>query len=601
MFLLFQETTKAQKIDVRTDNQIALQYYRDGKLEKAAEVYKRLYNYSRSGSYYRYLINCYISLKQYDDAENLAKTHFKYNKNDLTILVDLGYVYSLEGNENKAKSTYQSAIKKIKPDRHQIIQLANAFLVKHQYEFAEQTYLEGEKALKGTYGFQIEKGQLYYYMRSYDKMISEYLDVLAISNRYLQTIQNRLQYAVYNDIDASLKQKLKDQLLQRISKNPDITVYNELLIWLYIQDNDFENAFIQARALDMRFNENGKRIIALARVATENNDFNVAVNAYQYVIEKGNHLEYYYAARNEMLEVMYKRIVIGIDNTYEDYLQMEKAFINALQEMGVNINTIDLVANLAHLQAFYLDKTGNAIFLLEDAITVRGLSYKQKGKLELELADIYLITGEVWDATLAYAKVEEKNKNNPIGSDAKFRKARLAYYIGNFEWAQAQLDVLKASTSKLIANDAAQLAFFIYENTGWDSVETAMQMYARADFLFYRSKDSLAILTIDSLINQFPDHEVIDEAYFLKGNIYRHSHKFDKAIENYQVIIDNYYNDVLADNALFAVADIYQNALNNNEKAMELYKKLMLDFPDSIYKLESRLRYRELRGDKVIN
>jgi tetratricopeptide (TPR) repeat protein len=507
----------------------------------------------------------------------------------------------LEGNENKAKSTYQSAVKKIKPDRHQIIQLANAFLVKHQYEFAEQTYIEGEKILKGAYGFQIEKGQLYYYMRSYDKMISEYLNVLAISSRYLQTIQNRLQHAVYNDIDASLKQKLKDQLLQRINKNPDLTVYNELLIWLYIQDKDFENAFIQARALDMRFNENGKRIIALARVAAENNNFNVAVDAYKYVIEKGNYLEYYYAARNEMLEVMYKRIILGIDNTYEDYLQMEKAFINALQEMGINFNTIDLIANLAHLQAFYLDKTGDAIFLLEDAITIRGLNYKQKGKLELELADVYLISGEVWDATLAYAKVEEKNKNNPIGFDAKFRKARLAYYIGNFEWAQAQLDVLKASTSKLIANDAAHLAFFIYENTGWDSVETAMQMYARADFLFYRSKDSLAVLTLDSLITLFPNHEVIDEAWFLKGNIYRHIHKYNKAIKSYQVIIDKYYDDVLADNALFVVADIYENALNNNEKAMELYKKLILDFPDSIYKLESRLRYRKLRGDKVIN
>jgi TolA-binding protein len=126
-------------------------------------------------------------------------------------------------------------------------------------------------------------------------------------------------------------------------------------------------------------------------------------------------------------------------------------------------------------------------------------------------------------------------------------------------------------------------------------------MYARADFLFYRSKDSLAVLTLDSLITLFPNHEVIDEAWFLKGNIYRHIHKYNKAIKSYQVIIDKYYDDVLADNALFVVADIYENALNNNEKAMELYKKLILDFPDSIYKLESRLRYRKLRGDKVIN
>ncbi len=600
--LLFISNTNAQKRNSNaTQNQIALQYYRDGEFEKAAEVYMRLYQINKSGSYYRYLTNCLINLQQYDKAETIIKEHKKNNKFDLSVFVDLGNIYSLQGNESKAKSTYQSAIKKLRPDQHQVIRLANAFMAKRLYNYAEQTYFEGEKLLKGGYGFQIEKGQLYYYMRSYDKMIAEYLDLLEISGQYLQMVQNRLQYAVYNDIDASLKQKLKDELLVRVNKKPDIVVYNELLIWLFIQEKDFESAFMQARALDLRLGENGKRIIALAREATTNNNFNVAVDAYAYVINKGKHLEYYFAARNEMLNVMYKRILLGIDNTPNDYLQMEKAYINALGEMGVNPNTADLTVNLAHLQAFYLGKTANALFLLEDAVNMRGLNYKQKGQLQLELADIYLVDGKVWDATLAYARVEDENKNNPIGSDAKFRKARLAYYIGNFQWARAQLDVLKASTSKLIANDAAELSLFIFENTEWDSVETAMETYARADFLYYQSKDSLAILTLDTLINSFPDHAVVDEAWFLKGKIYRRMRNFEKAIESYQYIVDNFYFDVLADNALFAIADIYDKQFNDNEKAMELYKQVMVDFPSSIYKMESRLRYRELRGDKVVN
>lgn len=601
LILLFSNSILAQKSDVSTDNQIALQYYRNGEFEKAAEVYKRLYFTNRSNSHYRYLTKCYTNLKQYDNAESLIKQHLKNNKQDLSILVDLGYIYSLKGNEPRAKSAYQSAIKKLRPDNYQIIQLANAFMSKRLYSYAETTYNEGKKILKGTYGFQMEKGQLYYYMRDYDKMISEYLDLLKVSKQYLQTVQNRLQHAVYNDIDKSLKVKLKDELLIRVNKNPEVIVYNELLIWLFIQDEDFESAFIQARALDLRLDENGKRIIALARVATENNDFNVAIDAYSYVIDKGKHLEYYFAARNEMLEVMYKRIILGIDNTHSDYLQMENAYIKALQEMGTNPNTVDLVGNLCHVQAFYLGKTTEALFLLEDAIEMRGLSHSQKGTLELELADIYLVDGKVWDATLAYARVEDRNKNNPIGAEAKFRKARLAYFIGNFEWARAQLDVLKASTSKLISNDAAELAFFIFENTGWDSVETAMEIYSRADFLFYQSKDSLAVVTIDSLINQFPNHEVVDEAWYLKGKIYQRMHKYEKAIECYKYIEDNYYDDVLADNAVFAMADIYHNILDDKQQAMELYKQVMIDFPDSIYKMEARLRFRVLRGDEVIN
>jgi hypothetical protein len=600
-FITISSNTWAQKSSTSNNNKIALQYYRNSEFEKAAEVYERLYSSNRSTSYYRQLINCYVNLKQYTKAESFIKQHQKANKYELSVLVDLGYIYSLQDDDSKAKATYQNAIKKIRADQYQIIRLANAFMAKQLYDYAEETYREGEKLLNGVYAFYIEKGQLYYYTRDYDKMIGAYLDLLEVSEQYLQTVQSRLQNFIYNDIDETIQQKLKDALLLRVNKNADRPVLNELLVWLYIQDKDFEMAFIQARALDMRLDENGKRIIALARVATENNDFTVAVDAYEYVIGKGKHLEYYFAARNEMLEVMYKRIVLGIDNKPENYIQMERAFINALHEMGTNTNTIDLLQNLAHLQAFYLGKTTEALFLLEDAVTLRGLNYMQKGQLELELADIYLIGAEVWDATLAYARVEENNKNNPIGSEAKFRKARLAYYIGNFEWARAQLDVLKASTSKLIANDAAELALFIFENTGWDSVETAMEIYSRADFLFFQSKDSLGIQTLDTLIQKFPDHAITDEAWLLKGKIYSRNFKRDKALECFQFIVDNFYYDILADNALFAMADMYENELNNVAQAMELYKQIMVDFSDSIYKMESRLRFRALRGDKVVN
>jgi tetratricopeptide (TPR) repeat protein len=587
--------------DNLTNNQIALQYYRNGEYNKAAEVFLKLYKANNSQTYYRYLTNCYINTKQYDKAKDVIKQRQKYAKNDLTLLVDLGYIYSLNNNISKANSIYNSAIKKLKPNHQQIINLANAFMAKHLYEYAEITYNKGKKILNSSYGFQMEKAMLYYYMRKYEDMISEYLDLLAVNRQYLQMVQNRLQNAIYNDIDNSLKTKLKNALIQRVNATPDIIVYNELLIWLYIQDEDFENAFIQARALDMRLSENGKRIIALARVSFKNNNFTTAIKAYNYIIAKGKNSEYYFTARSEMLNVMYKQIELGISNQKNDYINIEKAYIDALQEMGINPNTIDLVKDLCHIQAFYLSKTTEALFLLEDAIEMNGLSFSQKGKLELELADIYLVSGNVWEATLTYAKVEENNKNNPIGSEAKYRKARLAYFTGNFEWAQAQLDVLKSNTSKLTANDAAELAFFIYENTGWDTIETAMQIYSRADFLFYQSKDSIAILTIDSLINQFPNDEITDEAWFLKGNIYKHMQKYNKAIECYKYITEKYYDDVLADNSLFAMADIYENILHNKAQAMILYKQIMLDFPDSIYKMESRLRFRALRGDDEIN
>lgn len=585
-----------------TDYQVAMQYYRNGEFEKAITLYKKLYYTNRSHNYYYYYYDCLLKLQDYESAEKLAKEQIKFNKENLSYRVDLGYLYQLQNENSKAKSEYTTAIKKMRANRHQIIQLAYTFINKRLFDYAEKTYEQGKKILKNSYEFETEMAQLYYYQRNYEKMIAAYLSLLKKSKQYLQMVQNHLQNAVYNDIDGSLKGVLKTALIKEINKNPEQTTLSELLIWLYIQDADFENAFLQARALDMRLNENGKRIIALARVATTNSNFDVAVKAYEYVIEKGKMLEYFFAARNEMLNLMFKRIKLGLDTQQSDFVRLENSYTKALEEEGVRAETAEMIKNLAHLKAFYLGKTAEAWFMLENSINIKDLDRMSKGELELELADIYLVADKIWDATFAYARIEEYNKNNKVGAEAKFRKARLAYFIGNLEWAKAQLDVLKASTSKLPANDAAHLSLLIYDNTGWgDTNEVALKMYARADLKHFQSQDSLALLILDSILTQYPDNELVDEIYLLKAEVFFKQKKLEKASRAYLQIIEKFPDDILADRALFALGNLFENHLNQPDEAKKYYQQLLTTFKGSIYTVEARKRYRTLRGDKLVN
>ena len=56
---------------------------------------------------------------------------------------------------------------------------------------------------------------------------------------------------------------------------------------------------------------------------------------------------------------------------------------------------------------------------------------------------------------------------------------------------------------------------------------------------------------------------------------------------------------MLADDALFTTAKIYQEKFNNKEKAMELYREVLQKYPGSIYGAEARKRFRNLRGDTI--
>jgi TolA-binding protein len=218
-------------------------------------------------------------------------------------------------------------------------------------------------------------------------------------------------------------------------------------------------------------------------------------------------------------------------------------------------------------------------------------------EVKLEVADIQLLTGDVWESTLTYSQVEKSMKTDTLGQEAKFRNARLAYYKGEFEWAKAQLDVLKAATSKLIANDALELSLLIGDNLVFDTTGEGLRMFSRADLWIYQGKLSTALATLDSLEEAFPASSLSDDILYRKANIAIRQSRFADAESLLDKIVTTYQKDILADNALFKLAELNEKQLGNQAKAMELYKELMTDYPGSLFVVEARKRFRTLRGD----
>jgi len=404
---------------------------------------------------------------------------------------------------------------------------------------------------------------------------------------------------VVEESDGLKSEALKDVLLKRIKKYPDETFYSEMLLWYSTQIKDFQTAFIQAKAIDRRLNEDGKKVIDVARLASTNKFYDVAIAAYQYIINKGIDNYYYLNSRMEMLDVKYTKITDGGVYTNNDLLELEKDYNSVLIELGKSTATISFIKNLAHLQAFYLNKSNEAIKLLYEALELKTAKASSLAECKIELADVLLMTGEVWEATLLYSQVEKAFKDEPIGHTAKFKNAKLTYFIGEFEWAKAQLDVLKAATSKLIANDAMELSLLINDNSDLDSTYDALLLYAKANLYEFRNKYDSALFQLDSLFIKYSYHTLFDEAYFKKAQIYYKKGLIDSAIANYNQIILKYSFDILADDATYKLALIYEDDRKDKVKAMELYQKLMTSYQGSTYVVEARKKYRLLRGDIV--
>ncbi len=578
------------------DRQLADQYLNNAEYEKAAQLYDKLMDRDPFGTYSQYL-KCLLAMKDYDNAEKLVKKIIKKQPDFPNYVVDLGFVYASKGDNDKAKLQYEKAIKSMKPEQGQIIGLANTFFARQELDYALQVYLEGKKMLRGSYSFYFETAEIYYQKGDFLKMTDEYLNSVQENPMLQQSVLNILQGRVGYDPDNSKTDFLRTALLRRIQKDPDQTEFSEMLIWLFIQQKDFDSAFIQAKALDKREKEDSGRIYNLGTLAVSNLNYDAALKCFQFVIDKGPNNVNYIPARMEYLNTLNKKVTESNTYTKTDLLKLEKDYKETLSELGKSSKTASLVKGLAHLNAFYLDQPDSAIDNLEEAIRFPGISKTSQAECKLELGDIYLFTGNVWDSDLLYKQIEKDFKNDPLGQEAKFRAARLDYFRGDFLWAQAQLDVLKSATSQLIANDALSLSLLISDNMGLDSTMDALLLYSRADLFTYRNKTDEALVVLDSLLKQYPNHSLVDDAWFKQAQIMDMRHNWAAEDSLYEKIVSNDSASVLADDALFRRAELFENKLKNKQKAMELYESLLVKYPGSLFAVEARKRYRTIRGD----
>jgi tetratricopeptide (TPR) repeat protein len=579
------------------DARLAQQYYRDGEYEKAAVLYENLYERSNYNNFYfnRY-VESLLAMDAYEECEKVIKKHMKRDPDNVQLHVTYGKLYERRVEDEKAQEQYQMAIRKLPKDQFAITKLANAFMALTKYDLAIATYERGSELLKDDQAFAYNLGELYRRKGDIPKMVENYINSIKANPSRVNSVRSVFQRYL-SDEDYKVVQA---QLYKKLQEEPDNPLYPEMLAWVFIQQKDYQSALRQVRALDRRLRENGGRVYRLAKVATNDKDYEAAIEAYEYIIEeKGAQSTYYLDAKRESLRCKRRQLVEGYDYTEEELRELEREYESFLAEFGRSKRTANIVLELAELQALYINDFEEAIQLLQEMIEYPNVDPKTQARGKLALADYYLMQGEIWEATLLYSQVDKAFKEDRLGHEARYRNARLSYYAGDFQWAQAQFDVLKASTSKLISNDALDLSVFIMDNLGLDTTEAALKLYADADMLVFQNRFEDAFQKLDTLKQEFPEHSLVDDVLYLKARIHRKKKKYQKSAEYLQQIIDNHPEEIRADNALFQLAELYEQQLGEEDKAKSLYETLFIDFSGSTLAVEARKRYRILRGDAV--
>ncbi len=572
--------------------QLANSYFRNGEYEKAILLYKPLHKQNPvRQDYFKSLLMCYQQMDDYELANEMIRNNMKLFPNQHYLNVELGYNYQLQDEFDKANIYYEKAINSIQKNPGFGFVIGQTFRKNHLLDYALQSY-QNAKELNPKLNTEIYEAQIYGEKGELEKMFNTYLDLIDKNEKYYPTIQRYIAVFITDDKENETNILFKKLVLKRAQANPK-DAWNILLSWLYLQQKEYGKALVQERSLYNRKSTSLERIEEVGTLSFENKDYDTSKKSFELIVENTADPKIKLKAQTYLLQISNE-----LASTKNELNEVNKIFQDLLSQYGISGTTIHLQIAYAQFLSYSFDQPEKAMQVLNNALPVVKSDF-QKGTVQIELADILVFTNQFNQALILYSQVQTNLKNSVLAQEARFKVAQTSYFKGDFQWAQTQLKVLKSSTSQLIANDALDLHLLITNNIANDSIQDALKTYAKADLLAFQNKNIQAIDILNIVLRNFKGHTIEDDALYKQAELYIKTEKFSLAASNYLKIIQNIPESILLDDTYFQLAELYNNQLNNPEKAKKMYQKIIFEFPSSIYLVDARKKYRKLRGDDI--
>jgi tetratricopeptide (TPR) repeat protein len=572
------------------NEQLAQYYYDKGDFEKAKISYEELLdNIPQNTQYFLRTIDCYQQLKQFDLAEKAIQTRLdKYKQGNL--LVELGYNFQLQKNDAKAKNFYDQALERIKKNPNEVYGISNSFEKKVLLGYALKSY-QSATELESNFNFNYQIALLYGQLGNAEMMISTFLNEAYANPQNSIMIQNQLARFMVDEGDASFNETLRKALIIRTQKNQDI-FWNRYLSWYYVQQKEFEKAFIQEKAIYKRDPESLSNIVNLGQLAIEEDNQEAAKEILGFVLENTKDLELLIQANSYLMKMKIGKA------TEKDFATINTEMLGLLKQYEISPFTLSLQLIQAHFVAFNLKKPEDGKAIVKKALELQLNDY-DVAQAKMELADILLYEEKFNQALIYYSQIELDLKNDVIAHEASLKSAKTSYFKTDFVWALKQFKELKSANTQLIANDALEYFLLINDNTVADSTQTALKQFAKGDYLLYQNRNQEAEAQFQLILKSYKGQEIEAVTLLRLGRIYEKLGDFNLALSQYQNIIDHHSDGIYVDEALFFSAEIYNKQLKLPEKAKPLYEKIIFNHQDSIYFVDARKAFRQLRGDII--
>ena len=602
MFALAVAAPAQAQLDSTSANarfRLAETYLRGGQPDRAARLFEDLYAAEPSLLYYQKLSETYRAQKRYADAIALLDGRAGA-QSDPNLMAERGSLLYLEGDEGAAFRQWD-AVLALRPDDPGVYQTVYAAMLQHRLFAQAIGVLEKARAqMKTDELFSYDLAYLYNLDGQHARAAELYADLLSREPRQLAFVRSRLgRFTETGEATAATLEVVE----QRARREPLNRAFREWLAWLYVEQGNYAAALDAVRAIDRMAREQGRTLYTFAQAAVDASAFGPALEAYQEILERYPDAPTAAEARygvgrlhEAWAEASGERSPARTDASAH-YVQALSAYRRFTEAHPNHPFLPDVQRRIGRLELDVFHDPDRAEPLLRTVATQYAGSVAGE-EAAYDLGRAALLRGDLDEAAVAFSALEEKLRVGDLAEKTRYERALLHVYRGEFDAAQTLVEILNDNTSTDTANDAIALTVLLIENRGPDSLSTPLQRYARARLLLRRHHAEAALDTLDAVLAAYPEHNLADEATFLRAEALREAGRAADAAEVLKDFALRFPESYLADRSLLVLAEVQEHELGDTPAALATLNRLLATYPGTLLAPDARRRIRLLRGDE---
>jgi len=544
----------------------------------AAEILTPLYQQQpQNVKIFDLLKQCYQKLKAYPLLEQLLQKRVEDFPEDYLSWADLGEAELAQNKPEEAEKNFQRALSLAKNQTIIYVRIASAYLAQQKLDEAAGVYLKARRSSKAPYLFARELAQIYEAQNQYEKALAEYFNYYEEDNNRAGEVELIVKSLLEKEEKIPAVEKF---LKRRIEEQPKDYLAYRLLGDLYLQREEYAEALKIFQNLDKLLQAEGELLLSFAQECMDKGNLDIAEEAIHSALQRYPRSKNRISARYALAEVYQG------EQKYDAALEILREALSDSTAERDKVRAL-LLAGEISFQNRDFSLAVHFYHQLSQRQTVPQLS----GQAFLGMGKAYLAGGKPDSALTCYRQVTKFWLTPPEDEEISFGLGELFFFTGQFDSADFYYrQITNQSLRSPLANDALERMRILAENRKLNP--SGLSLLSQSEWLIYQGQFEPALNQLEEL--KKTEGSLAELAYLEEAGLYQQRKEWQTSLSSLKELMEKYPQSYYSPLAAKLSADLYSQELNQPTLALELYQKILRDYPQALFLDEVREKIKKL-------